>query len=280
MEELQYEELDFTNDFIFAKVMRNKDLCKKLLEVILGIRIRHIEFPDEQKVIDISSDAKSVRLDVYVEGELENVYNIEMQTTNPRNLPKRSRYYQGMIDLNQIEKGADYSELKTCYVIFICKQDIFHRNRSLYAFENRCVQEWDICLGDETKKVFVNPCGDMSDITLELKNFLLYIDTGKIQDKFTADLQSEVERTKSNKEWRKEYMTLLMRDRENRDAGRKDGRDDGREEGAAEERIKAIADLYAGGGTDEEAEKYLKATKEQMAQARKLLAAEENNCRE
>ena len=49
---------------------------------------------------------------------------------------------------------------------------------------------------------------------------------------------------------------------------------------SAEERIKAIADLYAGGGTDEEAEKYLKATKEQMAQARKLLAAEENNCRE
>ena len=87
-------------------------------------------------------------------------------------------------------------------------------------------------------------------------------------------------------------MTLLMRDRENREEGReegrkegreegrKEGRKEGREEGKAEERIKAIADLYAGGGTDEEAEKYLKATKEQMAQARKLLAAEENNCRE
>jgi len=28
-----------------------------------------------------------------------------MQTTDKRNLPKKNRYYQGMIDLNTIEKG-------------------------------------------------------------------------------------------------------------------------------------------------------------------------------
>jgi len=264
--------------------MRNTKLCKKLLEVILGIRIRQIEYPDEQKVIDISSDAKSVRLDVYVEDESKSIYNIEMQTTNPGNLPKRSRYYQGMIDLNLIEKGVSYRELKKSYVIFICKEDIFGQKRSIYTFENRCIQNTNIGLGDETTKIFVNPCGNMDDINLELRNFLLYIDTGIAQDRFTEELCSEVQRARENKEWRREYMTLLMRYQENREMGREEGRAEGREEGRAEgraeERIRAIADLLSGGGTDEEAEKYLKATKEQILQARELLKAEQGNFQE
>jgi hypothetical protein len=46
--------------------MRNKELCKRILEVILDMEIDHIEYPEEQKVIDLSKDAKSVRLDVYI----------------------------------------------------------------------------------------------------------------------------------------------------------------------------------------------------------------------
>ncbi len=81
------------------------DACRKcrhisFLERILGIKISRIEYPKSQETIDISVDAKSVRLDIYVEDGKETVYNIEMQTTENRNLPKRTRYYQGMIDLN------------------------------------------------------------------------------------------------------------------------------------------------------------------------------------
>ena len=36
---------------------------------------------------------KSVRLDIYVEDGKETVYNIEMQTTENKNLSKRTRYY-------------------------------------------------------------------------------------------------------------------------------------------------------------------------------------------
>ena len=106
-----WENLRISNDFMFAKVMRNPELCKGMLERLLDIQIDHIEYPEEQKVIDLSKDSKSVRLDVYLKDEKGTVYNIEIQTTNKRNLPKRTRYYAGMIDLNAIEKGADYSEL-------------------------------------------------------------------------------------------------------------------------------------------------------------------------
>lgn len=87
--------------------MRNPELCKGILEKLMGIIIDRIEYLEEQKVIDISKDSKSICLDVYLRDGKGTVYNIEIQTTSSKNLPKRTRYYQGMIDLNTIEKGAD-----------------------------------------------------------------------------------------------------------------------------------------------------------------------------
>ena len=87
-----------------------------------------------------NQDCKSVRFDIYVEDGNNTVYNIEMQTTENRNLPKRTRYYQGMIDLNILEKGENYKDLKRSFVIFVCTFDLFGERRHIYTFENRCLQ--------------------------------------------------------------------------------------------------------------------------------------------
>ena len=63
--------------------------------------------------------------DVYVEDGKNTVYDIEMQKVDTHELPKRSRYYQAMIDLNLIEKGDYYAKLKKSYVIFICLDNPF-----------------------------------------------------------------------------------------------------------------------------------------------------------
>ncbi len=62
----EFKELTIDDDFMFAKVMKNTDLCKQLLEVILKVKIDRIEYQEEQKTIDIVENAKGVRLDVYV----------------------------------------------------------------------------------------------------------------------------------------------------------------------------------------------------------------------
>ena len=49
-------------------------------------------------------------------------------------------------------------------------------------------------------------------------------------------LNDEVALAKQNKEWRREYMTLLMRDQENIDKGREQGLKEGREQGLEEGR--------------------------------------------
>ena len=104
----KYEELDITDPFIFAKVMSEKELCKPLLENILNIKIRDIVYVDYEETIQMTAKSKGIRLDIYVEDDDNTVFNLEMQTTTYKELPKRSRYYQGIIDLNMIEKGESY----------------------------------------------------------------------------------------------------------------------------------------------------------------------------
>ena len=106
-----YEELELQDDFMFGKIMRDQKYCKPFLETILGIKIRRVEYQESQKTIDVSAGAKGVRLDVYVEDDRNTVFDLEMQIHMKRNLAKRMRYYQGMIDLNILEKGGDYNKL-------------------------------------------------------------------------------------------------------------------------------------------------------------------------
>ena len=146
-----WEKLSISNDFLFGKVMQNPELCKELLQRILpDLEIDHIEYPELQKSIKPDIDAHSIRLDVYVKDEKEVVYDIEMQVSDTKELPKRSRYYQGMMDLKLIDKGQYYDELNQSYVIFICPFDVFGKGRHIYTFENICKEENRISMGDGT----------------------------------------------------------------------------------------------------------------------------------
>ena len=135
----KYDDLTFTDDFMFCKVMTtNPELCHELLELILGKKVGAFTRLDQQKPIEMTADGKGIRFDVYSEDDSGIVYDCEMQTSKKDNLPKRTRYYQGMIDLNLLERGADYKELKKSYVIFICPFDQFQEGLHKYTFENQC----------------------------------------------------------------------------------------------------------------------------------------------
>jgi len=214
-----------SDDFVFSKMMRNKAICKGLVETLLGFDIDRIEYPEEQKSIDIAMDAKSVRLDVYVKDDKDTVYNIEMQTSPQSYLPKRSRYYQGMIDLNLIEKGELYDKLNTSYVIFICTFDPFNKGRHVYHFENRCIDDTALVLGDETHKCFFNTRGtDIIDPKLD--QVLTFLDTAmpvNDDNPLVEAMSSELARIKSNTEWEAEFMNLYLRDKEKYQQGVEQG---------------------------------------------------------
>lgn len=179
----------------------------------------------------------SVRLDVYVNDDKGTIYNAEMQRGRKKELPKRSRYYQGSVDLDAISKGEEYTKLRKTYIIFICTFDPFNEGRHLYTFRNACRENPALLLGDETEKVFLNTRGIKEDVDEELIELLSYIEntTDAFAEAAKSPLIGEIHRkviqVKQSRELEVEYLTLFQRDRENQEIGRAEGRAEGREQG-------------------------------------------------
>ena len=264
------QELNLEDDFLFAKVMSDKDICKRVIEKVLDIKIKEIKMPEEQKVIDLLLDSKSVRLDVYVNDEKGTVYNVEMQQGKNINLAKRSRYYQGNIDLDKISKGDDYSTLNKSYVIFICTFDPFGKGRHRYTFRNLCVEDNSIELKDETDKVFLNTSGILNDVDEEMIEFLQYVEqsTDEVAQNAKSDLvkaiNQKVNHVKHDKAMEVQYMTLLERDRLNFEEGVEEGIEKGKVE-ATEQSAKALMDIL----DDETISKKLKLPIERVKELRR-----------
>lgn len=221
--EAKWEDLSISNDFLFGKVMQDAELCKELL-ILPELDIDHVEYPELQKTIKEDFEAKGIRLDAYVNDGKGTVYDIEMQAVTSKYLPRRTRYYQSMIDLQLVNKGQDYDTLNDSYIIFICLSDLFGKGRYRYSFENICKEDTEVMLNDGAKKIFLNADGKKGDISEELKAFLDYVAGRPSEDAFVKKLESAVEKAKKNRKWRREYMTLLMRDRENQKIGKEIGK--------------------------------------------------------
>lgn len=236
----RYEDLKFTDDFMFCKVLENNpDLCKRMLELILGVKIKKIQRSESQLSIKHTFDGKGVRFDVYIEDTQDSVYDIEMQTTIKKEIPKRARYYQGMIDLNLLKEGIHYSELKKTYIIFICLDDPFGKNLPVYTFEYACVDNPHIKLNDEAVKVVINANGDRTGLSDEMVAFLDFLKYNKADSKLTEDLRYAVNRSIAKKEWEGEFMTLEMKIQEERE--------EAKAEGLAEVRTTVIRNMLAQG---------------------------------
>jgi len=224
--------LTFKDNFIFSKTLELfPDLCKKILELILQVNIKNIDYPEREKVIESRTDSKGIRLDVYVHDDLHRSFDIEMQVADSDNLSKRMRYYQGLIDGDKLKHGQHYSALGESYIIFICPFDRFKRGRHIYTFREHCDEDSSLTLNDGSVKIFLSTKGYIDDISSDLKNFLNYVDNGIISGEFIQTLDNAVHIVKSNEKARLEFMTLemYMKEREM--------------EGAEKERIQMIKNL-------------------------------------
>lgn len=88
------------------------------------------------------------------------------------------------------------------WVIFVCTFDLFGEGRHIYTFENRCIQNPELGLGDDTTKIILNTKGTMDDVTPELKRLLNFIDGKEAEDDFTRELDEAVQSVRKNEKWR------------------------------------------------------------------------------
>ena len=203
----KWENATIANNFIFYKVMRNNpDICKELLEILLEFRIERIEMSQEEE-INIDFDSKGIRMDVYAkDADGLKVYNIELQATDTKELPERSRYYQGIIDVDLLKSGQKYKDMKTSFVIFICVDDIFGAGLPKYTFENLCQEDPKIMLNDRAYKYFFISKNCDRILDERQKAFLRMVTENKASDDFTDKIKSLVDDAKRNTLWRKQFM--------------------------------------------------------------------------
>lgn len=219
----KWEELTFADNFIFCKVLENDtELCRQVLELLLHIKIDRLEAPVAEKTMLGLIDSKSVRFDVYVK-DSDRVFDIEMQTVKKSDLPKRARYYQGILDTDNLAEGKSYKNLKESYVIFICLSDPFSSGLPVYTFENTCRESPDVKLNDRAFKVFFNAtaCDKLS--SAEERAFFNFIKGSGAESELTRLIDEKVSRIKKSSTERRHYMTWEQTILEERENAREEG---------------------------------------------------------
>lgn len=197
----------FTNDFVFAMVMRDPDICKGIVELLLPneeigevkIATADNSLPDKAKEpevvpqasLDFGKNMRGVRFDAYVKTANEWI-DIEMQTTNKHDIEKRSRYYQVLMDTDCLEKGGKFKDLKTTYVVFICTFDYFSLDEPMYVAESY-IRKNNLHFDDGTSKILLNTKCSPDKVPEKLRAFYAYInDPTKVGSKLIEGINERV----------------------------------------------------------------------------------------
>lgn len=228
-EKTQFHNLDVTeiypdgysfnlSDFaLFLSVMKEKKAYQNVLSIILNepdVKIAEVKV---EHVILNRYGKRAIRLDAWGRTEDDRQVNIEMENHAEKdNIPKRSRYYQGLLDTPILKSGkkTKYRQLPSTIIIFITQEDIFKRDLAMYTFTEQCEEIQGLHLDDGTKKIFLNMSSKNG--SKELVSLLQYmrnttLDNPEIQvhDERIIELDKIVTEVKESEEWEEVRMNIL-----------------------------------------------------------------------
>lgn len=222
------DKLTLSNDFLFKHVMLRKRICKHILEELLHTKIADITYLEAEQTLDVYPNSHGIRLDVRIADDTNTHYNLEMQVKNPVSrtgkfqLPKRTRYYQAMLDTDMLQKGQDYDLLPPTYIIFICVFDFFAKGNYVYTFKKHCLEDLNLELSDEATTMILNTKGTHGNISKDIKSFYDYVNNHIINSDFTRQIDDEISYLKLDSKVRREFMLLEARLLDERREGRAD----------------------------------------------------------
>ena len=261
----------FTNDEIFKVVMQDESIAREIIGVILGKKVAKIKNYSTQKDKKFQKLARGVRFDLYFEDD-DTAYEVETQNSPCIDMGRRCRFYQGMIDVDLLQEGEGFDQLKDSYIIFLCAYDPFKQGKPVYTFETVCTNEpEDATIGNalrlETgaKIVICNACA-YDQTESDLRDFLQYLSTQKVAENnsFITKINEAVQLANANEEVRSEAMISDYKIRDAAAAARAEGMERGIERGLAQgqaqeqQRMIHILERNTAGLTPEQREVILK----------------------
>ena len=223
----QWESLTFTDDFIFSRVMHDENICRQVVELILGVRIGKIVYLSAQDEHKTDPDSMRIIMDVFLRDE-NRIITVEMQTGRKKELPRRSRYYQSVADVSTTPTGAKYRNLPDNILIFICTFDPFDRDLPRYTFQYTCNEDPELKLKDGSLRIFLNATANHLDsLDQKLQAFYHYLQMGVVESELAQTISESITTLKNNSLERRHYMTWAVKMAD----ARYDGYDEGYEKG-------------------------------------------------
>lgn len=241
-----WEDLDFSDNFIFCKVMKDEKLCSELLNILLGFQIEKIQYINTEQQIENFYDAKGIRMDVFLK-DSKRVIDLEMQTGNYEDIILRSRYYQSAADVSMVPRRTKYSELKENYIVFICKDDPFGYGIPCYTRTQSFAEIPGFVYDDKTHNVFYNSSAFAKAEDKNVRDVLEFIYSLKASSDFTQKLAASVQNAKVKSSFKDEYMYFADILEEEKEMAREAGLEEGRQTGLADGRAVGLAEGIAEG---------------------------------
>lgn len=206
------------SDFaLFLSVMKYPRAYECVLSVFLDepdIQLKEVKV---EQVILNRSGRRAIRLDAWAISDDQRQFNMEMQNdSSTDDLPRRSRFYQGMLDTPILKAGKNtkYRNLPSTVILFITQDDIFKKDLAKYTFTEQCEEVEGLKLEDGTTKIFLNMTSKngsqelismlqyMKETSLDNPNIL-------VKDARIIELDNIVTEVKESEEWEAVKMNIL-----------------------------------------------------------------------
>lgn len=251
-------ELNLMDNFLFHAMLMQEDIgeefCRILLKTILGKEVRKVKITPQKELLGVDTMLHGIRMDAYIEDVsgsdavdaniLPDIYDIEPnQIYEKETLPRRLRYYHGLIDTQVLASGADYDKLPNVIIIFILPYDPFGKNRMVYTFQNQCIEDSTVNYQDGMLNMILYTKGTEGNPSQALKDMLHYIEkttADNVTNQEIGNVHRLVDKVKSRKEVDISYMKSWEWDKFNRRLGKEEGWRAGRAEGLEEGRAEGL----------------------------------------
>ena len=242
------EELDMMDAFLFGKATASVENAITISKVIIkratGFDVQNIIVETEKQIPGITLNKRGVRFDVYLTEEdrkagkdIFRLFDIEPNKYYEPDLPRRSRFYQSLIDSQLLPANTPFRNLPDIFMIWILPYDPFGDDRMIYTVKNMVAENNQIVYNDGSTKIFLYTKGTKGG-SKELKDLLTYFENTTLSNAVDSDLQEIqkiVDSVKADFKERERYMTyeeiLYYEKRDSHEAGIQIGREEGIMEG-------------------------------------------------
>ena len=233
------KDLNLLDRFLFSQAADDPDTMRDMLEIILGREVVLKLLPQTEKEQRTHPLNRYVRLDVWAMDEEERIYNTEVQREDTGNLPKRSRFYQALIDSNLLKPGeVGFQRLNPVYIILICPFDLFGYGLYRYTFQMQCKEVPELTLQDDAVRIFLNTRGQHAEgVPQELIELLRYMEhtTEEVSASCTSErihnIQKRIHTIKSSEKIGVKYMQAWEEKILEQEKAREEGHASGLREG-------------------------------------------------